>query len=79
MGSKMDTVAYFEAKQKLEQFLRDNPEAREFQGKIDEMLRGAGNQNNRNVLLQKMMRDNMGKLTKELDELVSALTEITGE
>lgn len=56
----------FELKTQLSEFLKKHPELRPMQAKIDEMLANAGNQHNRNVLLQQMMFDKVKELEKAL-------------
>lgn len=54
----------FEAKRELNDFLREHPELKADQAAIEELLKGAGSQHNRNVVLQQLMAQNISKLGK---------------
>lgn len=54
----------FEAKKQLNDFLREHPHLKPMQTEIDKLLKGAGSQHNRNVLLHRLMLENIGKLEK---------------
>jgi len=60
-----DSQLLFKCLRSLNEFLRENPHLRPFQDEIDKRLKGAGNQQNRMVLLQMMMRDSV-KQTSDL-------------
>jgi len=57
----------------ITKLLEEDPTLVPLQEKIDLMLSTAGNQNNRQVLLQTMMFDNMKELQKSLLELANLL------
>ncbi len=63
------SVRIFEAKQALNKFLNENPHLKPMQAKIDSVLKGAVNQNNRIVLLQSMITENLTQLTDALKDL----------
>jgi len=54
-------------------FLRDHPELREFQRKIDERLRRAGSAHNRRVVIYEMMMDSFMELNTKLQEVSGML------
>lgn len=66
----MNTKDVFEAKQKLNKFLQENPELKPMQAEIDKMLSGAGTQHNRMVLLHHMMMDKVKELSKAIKTLL---------
>ena len=56
-------------RQKIRLLLMEKPELRPLQREIDHILRNAGNQHNRCVLLQIKMKENCEKIQKLLEEL----------
>jgi hypothetical protein len=54
-------------------FLREHPELREFQRKIDERLRRAGSTHNRLVVIYEMMMDSFMELNTKLQEASAIL------
>ncbi len=65
----MNITEVFLKKQELNKFLSENPHLKPMQKTIDEMMRGAGNSNNRMVLLCEMMKDHVSKLQDALKAL----------
>lgn len=53
-----------------EAFLEKNSHLKEFQNEIDNTLRKAGSQHNRNVVIQKIMIDSVQELKKQLEDLL---------
>ncbi|MGO9122180.1 MAG: DUF3135 domain-containing protein [Desulfomonilaceae bacterium] len=68
---KNDTQA--EALGERDRFLREHPELREFQRKIDERLRRAGSAHNRLVVIYEMMIDSFMELNTKLQEVSGML------
>ncbi|HTY24244.1 MAG TPA: hypothetical protein VMC85_14010 [Desulfomonilaceae bacterium] len=59
------------ALKRRDRFLREHPELREFQRKIDARLNGAGSDHNRLVLIHELMMDSLGNLSRELRSVVA--------
>lgn len=55
----VDTKQLFEAKQRLNAFLKEHPELLVFQRAIEVRLAKAGSPHNRMIVLSQMMRDNL--------------------
>ncbi len=62
-----------EALGERDRFLREHPELREFQRKIDERLRRAGSAHNRRVVIYEMMMDSFMELNTKLQEVSGML------
>lgn len=60
----------FEAKKQLNDFLREHPELQPMQNEINRLLKGAGSQNNRNVLLHRLLFENLIRLEEQTWKLV---------
>lgn len=78
---KMKRVS--EAQKDLKDFLDSLPEDKrkdleQFQIKLEDKLRKAGNQNNRIAVLQRMLREHVEELSKNLKSLSSSLTYFVG-
>lgn len=73
----IDSEALFKAKQELNQFLEKNPQAREFQKQIDELLKKAGdNPQNRMMALQDMMLFKIAELQESFQKVKDAAESI---
>lgn len=72
----MDTRQIFEIKQQLNQFLEQHPHLKPLQAEIDMALKCAGNQNNRNVLLQVMMQEKVQELKTQVTQLQTMLNKL---
>jgi hypothetical protein len=68
---KNDLLA--EALGERDNFLREHPELREFQRKIDDRLRRAGSAHNRLVVIYEMMMDSFRELNARLREAAAIL------
>jgi len=66
----------FELKQELNAFLKEHPELKPLQEEIDKRLEGAGNQNNRLVIIHQMMMSKVAELSKTSKELQTKLENI---
>ena len=55
-----------------DRFLREHPELREFQRRLDARLNGAGSDHNRLVLIHELMMDSFGDLNRKLQSAVAA-------
>jgi hypothetical protein len=62
-----------EALKERDNFLREHPELREFQRKIDDRLRRAGSAHNRLVVIYEMMMDSFRELNARLREAAAIL------
>ncbi len=62
-----------EALMERDRLLREHPELREFQKKIDERLRRAGSTHNRLVIIYEMMMDSFRELNSKLQEAAALL------
>jgi hypothetical protein len=62
-----------EALMERDLFLREHPELREFQRKIDDRLRRAGSAHNRLVVIYEMMMDSFRELNAKLQEAAAIL------
>ncbi len=62
-----------EALKERDDFLRQHPELREFQQKIDDRLRRAGSAHNRLVVIYEMMMDSFMELNLKLQEAAAIL------
>ncbi len=62
-----------EALRERDDFLREHPELREFQRKIDDRLRRAGSAHNRLVVIYEMMMDSLMELNTKLQEASAIL------
>ncbi len=62
-----------EALKERDDFLREHPELREFQRKIDDRLRRAGSAHNRLVVIYEMMMDSFTELIARLQEAAAIL------
>ncbi len=62
-----------EALMERDRFLREHPELRAFQRKIDERLRRAGSAHNRLVVIYEMMMDSFMELNAKLHEVSGLL------
>ncbi len=62
-----------EALMERDRLLRERPELREFQKKIDERLRRAGSAHNRLVIIYEMMMDSFRELNSQLQEAAALL------
>jgi hypothetical protein len=62
-----------EALKERDDFLREHPELREFQRKIDDRLRRAGSAHNRRVVIHEMMMDSFWELNARLQEAAAIL------
>lgn len=62
-----------EALMERDRFLREHPELRDFQRKIDERLRRAGSAHNRRVVIYEMMMDSFWELNAKLLEASAIL------
>ena len=58
-----------EALMERDRFLREHPELRAFQRKIDERLRRAGSAHNRLVVIYEMMMESFAELNAKLQEI----------
>lgn len=63
----------FEIKKERDDFLREHPELRSLQAKIDSKMSGAVSQHNRMVIIHDMMMDSSRLLQEKLDELIVQL------
>jgi hypothetical protein len=72
----INTQHLFRAKQILNQFLHEHPEALEQQKKIEELLKNAGSSGNRMAFLSRMMNEKVRELGKELAELEAAMIKL---
>jgi hypothetical protein len=62
-----------EALKERDDFLREHPELRDFQTKIDDRLRRAGSAHNRLVIIYEMMMDSFRELNTRLQEAAAIL------
>ncbi len=62
-----------EALMERDRFLREHPELREFQRRIDDRLRRAGSAHNRLVVIYEMMMDSFLELHMKLQEASAIL------
>jgi len=67
------TEQQVEALKERDDFLREHPELREFQRKIDDRLRRAGSAHNRLVVIYEMMMDSLWELNAKLREASAIL------
>jgi uncharacterized membrane protein len=58
----------FKLKQEIQALLKAKPELIPLQEKIDELMRNAGNQNNRLVIIKNMMFDSLKRMEDALRE-----------
>ena len=56
-----------------DELLKQNPSLQELQFKINDLLAGAGTQQNKNILLKKLMLESMNELKDKLDDLQVSL------
>ena len=56
-----------------DELLKQNPSLQELQFKINDLLAGAGTQQNKNILLKKLMLESMNELKDKLDYLQVSL------
>ena len=56
-----------------DELLKEKPELMELQFKINDILAGAGTQQNKNILLKNLMIDSMMELKDKLDDLQVSL------
>jgi aspartate ammonia-lyase len=56
-----------------DELLKEKPELAELQFKINDILAGAGTQQNKNILLRNLMLDSMNELREKLDDLQVSL------
>ena len=61
------------ALEERDHFLREHPELREFQRKIDDRLRRAGSAHNRLLVIYEMMMDSFPELNARLQEAAAIL------
>ena len=70
----MDTVAFFTAKRQLNEFLEANPQLKEMQVEIDDILVKAGsNPNNRLVAFNRYMRTRLTQNQARLAEAIKGI------
>ncbi len=67
------TDIQIEALAERDRFLREHPELRDFQRKIDDRLRRAGSAHNRLVVIYEMMMDSFRELNTMLQEASAIL------
>jgi DnaJ-class molecular chaperone len=63
----------FEKKKQLNDFLKEFPEMRPLQAKLEEQMRKAGSIHNRQVVLHLAMKEQVAKLGEALSDLVKAM------
>jgi hypothetical protein len=56
-----------------DELLKENPQLKELQFKINDLMAGAGTQSNKNILLKKLMIESMRELQEKLNELENDL------
>ena len=56
-----------------DELLKQNPSLQELQFKINDLLAGAGTQQNKNILLKKLMLESLNELKDKLDDLQVSL------
>lgn len=71
MGSGVDPSKVWELQRKLNEFLEEHPELREYQDKITKTLQGAGSSHNRLVLLRQMMVEKTMEIQEKFQEIQS--------
>ncbi len=67
----MSQINIFQLKQEINKLLEERPDLIPLQLEIDQMLKSAGNQHNRCVLLSELMKDKMQELSEQLELLKS--------
>ena len=75
----MDSEKIWELKQEINKLLTERPEYIPFQKRIDEMLKGAGSQHNRMILIKEMMFEKVNELNEQLQILSSNLNGLGGK
>lgn len=66
----MSKEEVFRLKQELNKLLRERPELVPLQRKIDEVMRNAGSQHNRLILIKHLMMESVADLNNALKELL---------
>ena len=75
----MDTKKIFELKQEIQKLLRENPDLIPLQQEIDRRLKNAGNNHNRLVIIDQMMKEKVSELKCSLDDLAIELNTFLGK
>ena len=76
----IDKKQVFEAKLALNEFIKDNPRARELQSEIDKALEKAGdNPDNRIAVINQMITEALWDLKEQLDQLSSNAKNLSKE
>lgn len=74
--TELNTSKLNEMVLRRDELLKENPSLKELQFKINDLLAGAGTQQNKNILLKKLMIESMNELQHNLDELANDLAKL---
>ncbi len=69
----MDSVKIFQLKQEISKLLEERPELSPLQERLDLVLKSAGTQHNRLVMINQLMMDSMNDLKSKMESLGLAL------